>query len=444
MPGQPPHLQSYDLFQLLTILRCSHAALSCFHAGAWLAAGHNTRYTGWMTADTIPRANATPSFAILVAVSALGPLSLNLLLPAMPGLEKSFGVPYSTVQLTLTLYLIGMALCQIIYGPLSDSFGRRPMLLTGLSIFVVANVLAALAPTIELLVAARLLQAIGGSAGIVLARAMVRDVFNREQSASVISYLTMAFVVAPMVAPILGGVLETYADWRVGQWALAVAGAAVLVAAWFKLPETHPPERRAPSLLSFFSSSLRLFSIPRFRTYTLTLAFTSSVFFAFLGGAPHIMMDMLHRTPFEYGLWFISISLAYMAANFASGRYTQRLGIDRMISLGNLITFAAGLLCLGSAISGLLSPLTLFVPMAVAAFGNGLTVPNGTAGAISVDAKLTGAAAGWAGFTQMAVSSLASQGVGAYQAQFPLAMFWCMAAASAAALAVHQYATIRK
>ena len=175
-----------------------------------------------MTAtDTAIAAPPRPSFAILVAISAIGPLALNMMIPSMPGLEKTFAVPYGTVQLTLTLYLIGMAVCQLIYGPASDKFGRRPLLLAGLSLFFIASVLAAIAPTIETLIAARLIQAIGGSAGIVLARAMVRDVFTREQSASMISYITMAFVVAPMVAPVLGGFLEQYASWRSGFWILA-------------------------------------------------------------------------------------------------------------------------------------------------------------------------------------------------------------------------------
>ncbi len=273
-----------------------------------------------------------PSFAILVAISAIGPLALNLFIPSMPGLEKTFAVPYGTVQLTLTLYLIGMAVCQLIYGPASDKFGRRPMLLAGLSLFFIASVLAAIAPTIETLIAARLIQAIGGSAGIVLARAMVRDVFTREKSASMISYITMAFVVAPMIAPVLGGFLEQYASWRAGFWLLAGFGAVVLSAAWFTLPETHVARGTDPQ--NFFRNAGHLFVLRRFRAYTLTLGFTSAVFFAFLGGAPHIMMDVLKRTPMEYGLWFITISAAYMAGNFLSGRYTIKFGIDRMIMVG--------------------------------------------------------------------------------------------------------------
>jgi MFS transporter, DHA1 family, multidrug resistance protein len=381
--------------------------------------------------DATPR----PSFAILVAISAIGPLALNLFIPSMPGLEKTFGVPYGTVQLTLTLYLIGMAVCQLIYGPASDRWGRRPLLLAGLSLFFVASVLAAIAPTIELLIAARLIQAIGGSAGIVLARAMVRDVFTREKSASVISYITMAFVVAPMVAPVLGGALEHYADWRVGFWLLAALGAIVLAAAWATLPETH--HDRSDDSRSFFTNALTLFAIPRFRNYTLTLAFTSAVFFAFLGGAPHIMVDILQRTPLEYGIWFACISLGYMLGNFLSGFYTQKFGIDRMIMAGCVITVLGGFLCLASAISGQLSPATLFLPMALAAFGNGLTIPNGTAAAISVNPAMTGAAAGWSGFAQMATGSAASQLVGSLQTNQPFGVFWFMAGASMLALFIH-------
>ena len=391
-----------------------------------------------MTASAIVRVR--PSYAILIAISAVGPLALNIFMPSMPGLQREFGVTYGVVQLTLTLYLIGMAACQLVYGPISDRVGRRPMLLGGLSVFVVASFMAAVAPSIELLIAARLLQALGGAAGIVLARAMVRDVFDRETSASVISYITMAFVVAPMVAPVLGGFIDLHFGWRTDFWLLAVLGAVVLSASWRYLPETHVDRIPAGSGMNLVAGAVRLFAMPRFRGYTLTLAFTSAVFFAFLGGAPHIMIDVLKRTPMEYGLWFFIISAGYMLGNFLSGRYTRAIGIDRMILLGCCITLAGGLLCFMAAIAGLLSPATLFVPMALAALGNGLTIPNGTAGAISVDPRLTGAAAGWSGFTQMACGAAASQLVGSLQNHWPFAVFWFMAGASALALTSHMLA----
>jgi MFS transporter, DHA1 family, multidrug resistance protein len=373
-----------------------------------------------------------PSYAILIAISTVGPLALNIFMPSMPGLQAEFGVTYGVVQLTLTLYLIGMAACQLVYGPLSDRVGRRPMLLGGLVLFVLASLMAALAPSIEVLIAARLLQAMGGAAGIVLARAMVRDVFDRETSASVISYITMAFVVAPMVAPALGGLIDGYFGWRGDFWLLAVFGAIVLIATWKMLPETHGLTNPAGTGMGLVTGAVRLFAMPRFRGYTLTLSFTSTVFFAFLGGAPHIMIDVLHR-----------ISAGYMTGNFLSGRYTRKVGIDRMIMTGCLVTLAGGLLCFMAAVSGVLSPATLFLPMALAALGNGLTIPNGTAGAISVDPRLTGAAAGWSGFSQMAFGATASQIVGSLQNDWPTAVFWFMAAASLLALVTHAATTQR-
>jgi DHA1 family bicyclomycin/chloramphenicol resistance-like MFS transporter len=378
-----------------------------------------------------------PSFPILVAISAIGPLSLNLLIPSMPSLERGFAVPYGTVQLTLTLYLIGMAVCQVFYGPASDRFGRRPLLLLGLSVFFLASLLAAVAPTIEILIVARLFQAIGGSAGIVLARAMIRDVYPREKAASVISYVTMAFAVAPMLAPVLGGLLEAYANWRIGFWLLASAGAAVLASAWRKLPETHHHRAAAGGATSFFSNALLLARNRSFRCYALTASFTSGVFYAFLGGAPHIMIDVLKRSPMEYGLWYATISVTYMAGNYLSGTYTQTYGIDRMITLGNIICLGGGALCFAAAAADFVTPLTLFIPMSIAGFGNGLTVPNSLAGAISVEPRLTGSAAGWAGFAQMVLGSAVSQLVGSWQASWPLLMFWVMAACSLAALLEH-------
>jgi len=390
-----------------------------------------------MSAASNHAPSPTPTlFALLIAMSAVGPLALNIFIPSMPGLQAEFGVSYGTVQFTLTLYLVGMAVCQLFYGPLSDRFGRRPMVLLGLGLFVGASLMASLATSIHILIAARLLQAVGGAAGIVLARTIVRDLYDRERSASVIGYITMAFVLAPMAAPSLGGLMEVFASWRGSFWLLTGLGLLVLGAAWAALPETNLNRSSSGTLVSA-ASFAHLLRIRRFRSYTLTLALASSVFFAFLAGAPYVTIVLLGRSPLEYGVWFLMISLGYMIGNFLTGRYSQAIGIDRMITFGNLLTLAGGLVCLVAAILGLLSPATLFLPMALAAFGNGMTIPNGTAGAISVDPVMVGTAAGVAGFLQMGTGAAASQLVGSVQEGFPLAVFWYMAAASLLAALAH-------
>jgi MFS transporter, DHA1 family, multidrug resistance protein len=381
-----------------------------------------------------------PPYLILVAISAVGPLALNIFVPSMPGLQSEFGVSYGVVQLTLTLYIIGMAVCQLAYGPLSDRFGRRPVLLAGMALFVAASVLAAFATSIAMLIAARLLQAIGGASGLVLSRAIVRDLYDRDRSASVLGYITMAFVVAPMLAPTVGGLLDQVAGWRSIFVLLALLGAVALAATWHKLPETNrnlAPSIRLAGLASGYMSLLRM---PSFLAYGFTLGFSSAVFFAFVAGAPYVMVVVLGFQPLDYGLWFMIVSLGYMFGNFLSGRYSQRLGTDRMVTIGNLFTLAAGLAGLAAALAGAISPLTLFLPMLFAALGNGLTIPNATAGAISVNASMVGTAAGLAGFLQMGIGAGSAQLVGVLQDGAPLAVFWVMAAAAGLAALTHRLA----
>ena len=381
-----------------------------------------------------------PPYVILVAISAVGPLALNIFVPSMPGLQAEFGVSYGIVQLTLTLYVLGMALCQLVYGPLSDRFGRRPVLLGGMTLFVFASVMAAASTSIGMLVAARLLQAIGGASGLVLSRAIVRDLYDRDRSASVLGYIAMAFVVAPMLAPTIGGLLDQLAGWRASFVLLALLGIAALAATWRKLPETN--RNLAPSirLAGLAAGYLTLLRSPSYLAYAFTLGFSSAVFFAFIAGAPYVMVVVLERQPLDYGLWFIFVSLGYMMGNFLSGRYSQALGTDRMVTIGNAFSVFAGLAGLTAVLTGMVSPVTLFVPMLFAALGNGLTIPNATAGAISVKASIVGTAAGLAGFLQMGIGAGSAQLVGVLQDAAPFAVFWVMAGAAGLAALTHRLA----
>jgi DHA1 family bicyclomycin/chloramphenicol resistance-like MFS transporter len=201
---------------------------------------------------------------ILVAVTATGPLALNILMPSMPGLPAVFGTDYATVQLTLSLYLIGLAGAQLIYGPLSDRYGRRPVLLAGLGVFLLGTLTGALAASISMVIAGRVLQAVGGCAGMVLGRAIVRDLYERDRAASVIAYVTMAMVVAPMLAPLFGGFLDDWLGWRATFWFVAVYGSVVVVFCFLLLGETHRTRLPFPGPAGMLSSYLRLLRSPLF------------------------------------------------------------------------------------------------------------------------------------------------------------------------------------
>lgn len=375
------------------------------------------------TAPTAPR----PSLLILVAISGLGPLALNIFVPSMPGLQAAFGVDYATAQLTLTLYLIGMAGCQIFYGPLSDRLGRRPVLLGGLALFVAASTVAALAPSIEVLIAARLAQAVGGAAGIVLSRAIVRDLYGRERAASVLGYVTVAWAVAPMLAPGIGGLLDVVGGWRASFYLLIVLGLLVLGGALRSLHETHHQRNEGGGLVVSLLEGYRwLVRRPRFWLYTLTVGFSSSVFFSFLGGAPYLMVEVMHRSPLDYGMWFVIVSAGWMLGNFLSGRYSERLGVDRMLLAGAALAALASAAGLTLGLTGPLQPWMIFVPMTFAACGNGMTMPNGFAAVVSLNPAVAGAAAGLTGCLQIGTGALASQAVGFLQTYEPLAMFGMM------------------
>jgi len=356
-----------------------------------------------------------PPIVILAAVSAIGPLALNIFLPSIPGLAHFYGVDFGTIQLTFTLYLVGLAVGQLLYGPLSDRFGRRPPLIAGLVLFVVTSFICALGPPLELLVATRILQAIGGCSGIVLARAIVRDLYGRDKAASMIGYITMAWVLAPMMAPSLGGLLYVNFGWQSTFVFVGAAGFLVLLASWRWLHETRFPEGEAGEALDLLHAFGKLTRSRGYLSYALPTAFTSAVFFSFLGGAPYLTIEVMKLSPVAYGLWFILVSLGYFLGNFASGRFSERVGVDGMILIGSLLALAGVLVAAVAALLGQLSPAMLFIPMMVVSIGNGMSISNGLAGSVSVYPAMAGAASGLAGFMQMALGAGSAQVIGLVQ-----------------------------
>ncbi|NNG04266.1 MAG: multidrug effflux MFS transporter [Inquilinus sp.] len=348
---------------------------------------------------------AQPPIAVLVALSAVGPLALNMFVPSMPGLAATFAADYGTVQLTLSLYLIGLAVSQLAYGPLSDRFGRRPLMLAGIGLFLVGTLIALLAQSIGMLIVGRLVQAIGGCAGLVLSRAAVRDLFDRERSASVIATITMVMVVAPMVAPLIGGYLDQWFGWRANFWLVGAFAVVVLGFAVPLLHETNHYRQPLPGLSGMIGSYAILLRSPVYRAHIALIGFASGAFFAFLGAAPFVVIDLMGHPPSDYGRWFALGAAGYMAGNFASSRLAVRVGLCRLIQAGMGFMAAGAALMLTLALAGQMTLLALFGPMAMIAIGNGLVLPSGNAGALSVDRRRAGAASGLSGFMQMGLGA---------------------------------------
>lgn len=246
-----------------------------------------------------------PTLAILVAISALQPIALNLLAPATPALARHFSSNYATIQLTLTLFLVAVAVTQLIIGPLSDRFGRRPCVNAGVVLFALGSVLGALAPTTHVLLIARVLEGAGGGAVFALSRAIIRDTADRDNAASQIATVTMVMVVAPMLAPWLGGQIETAFGWRAIFWFMTLFGAAVLVFTLARLPETAPNLGRQSSLLGVFRVFPELVRNRDFMLNVVVGSSASSAFFVFIAATPYIIVETMGRGSDVYGTYFI-------------------------------------------------------------------------------------------------------------------------------------------
>src|SRR6266545_2395662 len=237
-------------------------------------------------------------------MAGVGSLSLNILVPAIPGLATKFAADPATVQLAVSLYLMGLAAAQLVFGPLSDRFGRRPVVLAGLALATIASTAAIFAASIASLVIARIAQSLGASTGQTIGRAIIRDLYDREHAASMIGLVTSVVVLMPMVAPLIGGILDTLFGWEAIFVFAAVISGAVFLWAVLALPETRKFSI-APDEHGHFLAELRaLCASPRFFGYALCAGLGSAPFFSFLGAAPHVVVGMLGRSSAEYGLWF--------------------------------------------------------------------------------------------------------------------------------------------
>ncbi len=346
--------------------------------------------------------------AVLILLATISPFSINILLPALPGLEATLNVSRAEVALLLSLFLVGMAVAQIILGPVSDRYGRRPVLIGGLLVYVAASLGAVAAVSINELIAARVLQALGATVGVPLARTIVRDLYEPRRAAAMLGYVTMGMVIGPMLSPSLGGLLDTIFGWQAIFLTCAILGSVTLVAVFIVMPETRPVSLQNTTGAEVFARSKALLGKTRFVAFLFVIAPTSAMFWAFQGGTPYLVIDVMGIDKTIYGVWFILGAFGYMSGNFVAGRLSERLGGERLIAYGNLAGLTGAGLIAALAIVPVMHPLALFAPVFIMALGNGMLLPNAIAGAVSVDPKAAGAASGLLGFCQMGLSAIVS------------------------------------
>jgi len=346
---------------------------------------------------------------------------MNMFLPSLPSMAVYFKADYRVMQLSVALYLVALAFLQMLVGPMSDRFGRRPVLLVGLGVFLIATIGCLLAPTAEVFLIFRMAQASVGVA-MVLSRAIARDMFKQSEAASMIGYITMGTAVIPMISPAIGGALDEIFGWKASFVVFLGLGIIVFWLVWADVGETNAAQ--STSLRQQVRDYPELLMSPRFWGYCLAAAFASGAFFAYLGGAPFIGTQVYGLPPSQLGIFFGAPAVGYMTGNFLSGRYSTRIGVNRMVLWGALIAVAGTAASLAMSLAGIGTVYSFFGFMITIGLANGMVLPNATAGMLSVRPHLAGTASGLGGSIMMAggaaLSALAGALLGPGRGPFPL------------------------
>ncbi len=335
-----------------------------------------------------------PHIVTLILLAGLSALVMNIFLPSLPNMTAYFDTEYRLMQLSVAGYLAINAVLQILIGPVSDKLGRRPVILWGIGGFCVATLGCIYAPDIYTFLAFRMAQAVIVTA-MVLSRAVVRDCVPQEQAASMIGYVTMGMAVVPMIGPAFGGILDEVFGWQSNFWLLFILGLGMLWLSWSDLGETASVS--GLTLTQQFAQYPELLTSPRFWGYALSAGMSSGAFFAYLGGAPFVGTEVFGMSPAVLGFFFGAPAIGYFLGNFISGRYSARIGVNRMVFTGTLINASGIILSMAVFWAGLGSEWTFFGFMTFVGLGNGMTIPNATAGMLSVRPHLAGTASGLGG-----------------------------------------------
>jgi DHA1 family bicyclomycin/chloramphenicol resistance-like MFS transporter len=350
------------------------------------------------------RGRTRAPFLLLVAMTACGTLGMHVIIPALPDTARALGMSIGTAQLTITLYLVGLAIGQLLYGPASDRFGRRPVLLAGLSLFTVASIITALAPTATLLIAARVVQSVGGCAGLVLGRAAVRDGATADKAAGQLAMLTLVMAMVPAIAPAIGGYLTAYIHWRASYVLLALFGAATLLACALLMPETRTPQGASNRLM--LTAYARLLGSRRFVGYAVGGACSTTAFYGFMSASPFIFETQLHQPTQRIGLYYLFLMGGVAGGSFAARLVAGRLPVQTALRIANALGILGAALFTLADVSGALSVATVVAPVSLFMVGAGMASPFALTGSVSVNPQAIGAASGMYGFVQMSYGML--------------------------------------
>jgi DHA1 family bicyclomycin/chloramphenicol resistance-like MFS transporter len=346
----------------------------------------------------------TPPLWLLVLITLSGTMAMHMFVPALPHAAKDLGASSGAMQMTISLYILGLALGQLFYGPLSDTFGRRPMLMTGLALYAMGGLAAALAPGLHVLVAARLFQALGGCAGLALGRAIVRDTAQPEKAVRQLALLNLMMMIGPGLAPMIGGAISSALGWRTVFWVLTAIGALTLVFTLRLLPETGRP-RGGFSLGKLLLDYRSLLGSPKFLGFALGGGCTTTSIYAFIATAPFIFTMQLHRPVHDVGIYLGIMIFGMALGNAITGRLIHKIPMERMLLSGNALSIISASALLVIVLLGYLSVGTALCLMFLFACGAGISSPAALGKSLGVDPSRVGSAAGLYGFTQMAVGA---------------------------------------
>jgi DHA1 family bicyclomycin/chloramphenicol resistance-like MFS transporter len=338
-------------------------------------------------------------FIALVSITFIGPLSLHLFIPAMSAVKEGFGVSTGMAQLTMSLAMLSMAFFTVAYGGLSDRFGRKRVLLAGLVLFTCGAAACMVAANMPMLLAGRILQGAGAGCGVVLARAIARDVYGQDRVAQVIAYLTAAYVLGPMVAPPIGGQLTVLFGWRALFVLASAVGLLVILAVIFGVPETRARSAALPH--GVFAGYKSLLRRPRFVGFMLQPGLMSAAFFTQATAASFLAAEHLGADAAKIGWWFFAFPIGFMTGSFISGRIGASRSIEFMTTLGGVIGVVSGALLAGWLYFGGVSMAALYIPGILVSLAQGLSMPYAQAGAMAVDPELAGSASGAVVFSQL-------------------------------------------